>query len=143
MQVRLLQQVGDGIDNHGIVFLGTGTRQDVFHSTGIFSWLRLRLKRYHRIADSCLAQVLRTLWLIWSGIAALPFWSLSSCLLTRPVVTVRWGKVLTVSGGKALQRLGVGVQGAHQGELEGPEALVGVEECGILSVWSRQLRAVN
>lgn len=42
-------------------FLGTETRQEVFCSVGIFSWVRLRSRRWHRIVDSWLAQVLSTL----------------------------------------------------------------------------------
>lgn len=44
--------------------MATGTRQEVFHSVGTFSWVRLRLKRWARVVDSCLAQVLSAFGLI-------------------------------------------------------------------------------
>lgn len=66
--------------------MATGTRQEFFHSVGTFTWVRLRFKRWARIVDSWLAQVLSAFGLIPSGPAALPWWSLSSCLLTFPVV---------------------------------------------------------
>ena len=34
----------ESLRTEGEGFLGTGTRQDVFHSTGTLPWLRLRLK---------------------------------------------------------------------------------------------------
>lgn len=50
--------------------MATGTSQEVFHSVGTFSWVRLRLKRWARVVDSCLAQVLSAFGLIPSGSAA-------------------------------------------------------------------------
>lgn len=89
--------------------MATGTRQEVFHSVGTFTWIRLRLKRWARIVDSWLAQVLSAFGLIPSGPAALPWWSLSSCLLTFPVV-------------KASGRIEGGGNGSRELTGEGEEA---------------------
>ena len=65
----------------GVDFLSTGTRQEVFHSSGTLSSLRLRLKRCCRISQSWSTQAFRTLGLMPSGPAALFQLNHSSCLL--------------------------------------------------------------
>ena len=65
------------------------TRQDVFYSTGTFSWLRLSLKRCFRIPHSWSTQIFRILGLTPSGPAALfsfsPFNCLLACLLETDI----------------------------------------------------------
>lgn len=46
---------------NGRDLFGSGTRLYVFHSTGTFSWLRLKLNRYRRISHSSSTQTFTTL----------------------------------------------------------------------------------
>jgi len=64
-----------------IVF-GTGTTREVFHRSGTFCRLRLRLKMYVTISQSWSAQSLSSLGLLLSGPAVFLFFSCLRSLLT-------------------------------------------------------------